>query len=259
MDGYIYCFSNESMPNIFKIGMTTRTPEERLTEANSSSTWKPPTPYKIVFVKRVSNPLQCEKKIHNILSICRINKKREFFHGPLEEIKGLIDTSFTTLKNELTAKEEQIKNLLLEVETIKQSIINVESGKNDEHILKAEQMKIEKLTTKTLKRNETKRKKDEAIAEKKRAEEEAKEANEKAIIAMFVQEHITKGGNKTLRKQLVSNVFKEWFVDSFGHGERKSSITKLHCYIDTKFGVYTLENDWSGIMLIPRYNIDDIC
>lgn len=231
MDGYIYCFSNESMPNIFKIGMTTRTPEERLTEANSSSTWKPPNPYKIVFVKRVSTPLQCEKKIHNILSIYRINKKREFFHGPLEEIKRLIDGFTNALKNELT---------------------NVESGKDDEHILKAEQIKLEKLTTKTLKRIETKRKKDEAIAEKKKAEEDAKEANEKAIIAMFVQEHITTGENKTLRKQLVSNVFKEWFVDSFGHGER-ISMTKLHCYIDTKFGVYTLENDcWIGIRLIPQ-------
>lgn len=69
---------------------------------------------------------------------------------------------------------------------------------------------------------------------------------------MFVQEHITTGENKTLRKQLVSNVFKEWFVDSFGRGER-ISMTKLHCYIDTKFGVYTLENDcWVGIRLIPQ-------
>lgn len=183
MDGYIYCFSNESMPNIFKIGMTTRTPEERLTEANSSSTWKPPTPYKIVFVKRVSNPLQCEKKIHNILSIYRINKKREFFHGPLEEIKRLIDTGFTNaLKNKLTTKEEQLKNLLLDVETIKQSIINVESGKDDEHILKAEQIKLEKLTTNTLKRIETKRKKDEAIAEKKKQKKTRKRQTKKQLL-----------------------------------------------------------------------------
>ena len=50
-DGYLYCFSNSSMPGILKIGMTERTPDIRLSEANSSNTWKPPTPYKIEFAK----------------------------------------------------------------------------------------------------------------------------------------------------------------------------------------------------------------
>ena len=41
MSGYLYCFSNESLKNLYKIGMTTRTVEDRLKEANSS-TWCPP-------------------------------------------------------------------------------------------------------------------------------------------------------------------------------------------------------------------------
>jgi len=40
-DGYIYCFSNPSMPGILKVGMTERTPVTRLGEANASDTWRP--------------------------------------------------------------------------------------------------------------------------------------------------------------------------------------------------------------------------
>ena len=36
--GYLYCFSNPSMPSIIKCGMTDRTPPDRLKEANSSNT-----------------------------------------------------------------------------------------------------------------------------------------------------------------------------------------------------------------------------
>ena len=67
-EGYVYCFSNISMPNILKIGMTERTPIERLNEANSSDTWRPPTPYKIEFAKRVNNPRMKEYMIHKLLS-----------------------------------------------------------------------------------------------------------------------------------------------------------------------------------------------
>ena len=57
-EGYIYCFSNKSMPGILKVGMTERTPDVRLNESNNSDTWRPPTPYKIEFAKKVSNPKQ---------------------------------------------------------------------------------------------------------------------------------------------------------------------------------------------------------
>lgn len=80
-DGYVYCFANVSMPGILKIGMTTRIPNERLKEANSSNTWKPPTPYTILFAKKVKNPRDKETKIHELLSqfLERIHPNREFF------------------------------------------------------------------------------------------------------------------------------------------------------------------------------------
>ena len=91
--GYLYTISNESMPGILKVGMTERTPDIRLNEANGSDTWRPPTPYKLEFAKKVSDPKQKEKTIHILLSQYteRINPKREFFRVSVEEVKTLFD------------------------------------------------------------------------------------------------------------------------------------------------------------------------
>jgi hypothetical protein len=81
------------MPGILKIGMTERTPEIRLNDANSSDTWRPPTPYKIEFAKKVFNPKQKEATLHTLLSqyTKRINPKREFFTVSPEEVKTFFD------------------------------------------------------------------------------------------------------------------------------------------------------------------------
>jgi hypothetical protein len=91
--GYIYCFSNISMPGIFKIGMTLRTPEERLKEANISNTWKPPTSYQIELSKYIRDPKRKETILHTLLSkfTKRINKRREFFKVSLDDVKLLFD------------------------------------------------------------------------------------------------------------------------------------------------------------------------
>ena len=48
-DGYIYCFSNQSMPGILKIGMTQRTPEERVKELFTTGV---ALPFNIEFAKK---------------------------------------------------------------------------------------------------------------------------------------------------------------------------------------------------------------
>jgi hypothetical protein len=91
--GYIYCFSNVSMPGIYKIGMTERTPEKRLSDANNCDTWRPPTPYKIEFAKKVVQPKLQENILHKRFTELggRINEKREFFCIPIEKIKEQFD------------------------------------------------------------------------------------------------------------------------------------------------------------------------
>lgn len=92
MSGYIYCFSNANMPNILKVGMTERTPDLRLNEANNSGTWTIPS-YKIVIAKKVLNPKQKELTLHMLLSQYteRIHSKREFFRVSEEEVKTFFD------------------------------------------------------------------------------------------------------------------------------------------------------------------------
>ena len=89
--GWIYAMTNPSMPGLTKVGMTTREPEARLLEANTSGTWGPPTPYTLEFAKKVSKPLQKEKELHAIMKKERINPRREFFSISPEEVLKLFD------------------------------------------------------------------------------------------------------------------------------------------------------------------------
>ena len=91
--GYVYCFVNESMPGLAKIGMTTRTPQERLDEANASDTWKPPTPYTIAFAKSVTDPKAKERTVHKLLEkyVDKIHKRREFFRIAVDDARLFFD------------------------------------------------------------------------------------------------------------------------------------------------------------------------
>ena len=81
------------MPGILKIGMTERTPDARLSEANSSDTWRPPTPYKMEFAKKVLNAAAKEKTLHILLEqyTDRIHPRREFFRVSPEEVQKFFD------------------------------------------------------------------------------------------------------------------------------------------------------------------------
>ena len=86
-EGYIYCFSNPiSQPGLCKVGMTVRTPTERLSEANNPpKKWtikskkcfcvvciyehkQAISPYQLEFAKKVSNPKQKEQTLHKLLT-----------------------------------------------------------------------------------------------------------------------------------------------------------------------------------------------
>ena len=68
--GYIYAMSNKSMPGILKIGMTERSIEERLKEANGTFTL---IPFVVEMSKKVLNCKEKEKCIHQILQSKRVN------------------------------------------------------------------------------------------------------------------------------------------------------------------------------------------
>jgi len=97
------------MPGILKVGMTERTPEARLCEANASDTWRPPTPYKIEFAKKVSNPSQKEKTLHTLLEqyTDRIHPRREFFRVSQEEVRKFFDLMDGEMWTETCEKDEE--------------------------------------------------------------------------------------------------------------------------------------------------------
>ena len=85
-EGYIYCFSNTEL-EYKKIGETRRTPEERLRQANQD-TWTPPE-WKIEIAKKVINPKEKEKQLHNLLSKYheRVNSHKKFFRVSPEDVE----------------------------------------------------------------------------------------------------------------------------------------------------------------------------
>jgi len=56
-DGWVYAFSNPSMPGLIKLGSTLRRPEDRAKELFKTSI---PTPFKIEMAKNVLNPTKRE-------------------------------------------------------------------------------------------------------------------------------------------------------------------------------------------------------
>ena len=92
-NGYIYVLMNPSMPNLVKIGKTTRNPEERAKEL--SSTTGVPTPFTVVYDGYFQSCTKAEQHIHLILEEkgFRVSTNREFFEIP---IKDAIDAVMQT-------------------------------------------------------------------------------------------------------------------------------------------------------------------
>lgn len=86
--GYVYCLSNASMPGIFKVGMTRRSPEARAAELFTTGV---SVPFVIEFAKRVTNPVGKERIIHRLLLAERLNSRREFFRTSYDTIRDIFD------------------------------------------------------------------------------------------------------------------------------------------------------------------------
>jgi hypothetical protein len=78
------------MPGIVKVGFTTRTPDERAKELNSTHL---PHPFKVEFAKLIENVEEKEKAIHLVLSIYgeRVNDHREFFKMTIPRVHEFFD------------------------------------------------------------------------------------------------------------------------------------------------------------------------
>jgi len=89
-DSWLYIMSNETMPNLLKIGFTNKTPDKRAKQLSRST--GVPLEFKVEYAFKCFNSQQLESEIHRYLLSSRINTNREFFEISLEEAKRVVDT-----------------------------------------------------------------------------------------------------------------------------------------------------------------------
>lgn len=80
--GVVYVMTNESMPGLVKIGMTTRGSIRRAEELYQTGV---PTPFKVAAEFRSVNCRELEAMVHEALIEHRVSNSREFFRISLED------------------------------------------------------------------------------------------------------------------------------------------------------------------------------
>ncbi|MEZ8137840.1 GIY-YIG nuclease family protein [Vibrio splendidus] len=88
MKGYVYVLGNESLPGVYKVGGTTKSPEIRAKELSNTSV---PTPYEVLLSAEVDDWRKSESFIHESLSKHRVADNREFFACSLQDIEHEFD------------------------------------------------------------------------------------------------------------------------------------------------------------------------
>ncbi len=97
--GWIYLLSTREMPDLLKIGTTTRSVEERLREINGATGVA--FPFGVRRCWRTRDPATAEREIHQALGQHRIRADREFFRAPFRDAAAIIDETLAALALEL--------------------------------------------------------------------------------------------------------------------------------------------------------------
>lgn len=95
-EGFIYVMRSAAHgKNVFKVGLTRRTPEERSKELSRSTS--APDHFHVMEEWDVADCVLAEKLIHEKLSVFRVNPKREYFKAPYKTIFRAIDEVIDSL------------------------------------------------------------------------------------------------------------------------------------------------------------------
>lgn len=85
---HVYILTNRSMPNMIKIGMTTRTVTERAREISKAT--GVPTPWIPVFDYECYRSDLLEAELHEYFSECRVSNDREMFNIDVITVQNTI-------------------------------------------------------------------------------------------------------------------------------------------------------------------------
>ena len=84
-DSWVYILSNPTQPNLYKIGYTKNTPDERAKQISNATGVA--LPYKVEWAYQCFNGEMVEREVHHKLKAQRVNSHKEFFQVSLEEAK----------------------------------------------------------------------------------------------------------------------------------------------------------------------------
>jgi hypothetical protein len=114
MEGYVYVLVNSSMPNLVKIGYTTKSPKERASELSGTGV---PNKFIVAYSVFVTDCVEVEKQIHNLLSDYRHNSDREFLEidatQTIDYLQEVSETFRKTPSSTNNSKEEPSATLYL--------------------------------------------------------------------------------------------------------------------------------------------------
>ncbi|MBZ9752707.1 GIY-YIG nuclease family protein [Deinococcus sp. HMF7604] len=85
MSGYVYVLSNESLPGVLKVGMTSRDPFTRAAELTTTGL---PMPFRVEFCLMTERPSALELALHQQFAAQRVQAGREFFRVSVREVVG---------------------------------------------------------------------------------------------------------------------------------------------------------------------------
>lgn len=92
--GWIYILSTRELPHVLKIGMTTRTVEQRAQEINGATGIA--VPFGVRRFWRVTDPQKAEKLVHAHLLEFRLRNDREFFRLEFPAAAKMLDECITS-------------------------------------------------------------------------------------------------------------------------------------------------------------------
>jgi hypothetical protein len=134
VNGWIYALINPSMPqNLLKIGMTNRSPENRVKELSSKTAV--PTPFQIIFQKQVGNCEYVEKLIHKKLDKYRYKQNREFFKVSSDKLIPYLEKICSNFPpKEIPAPEEiekqrRIEEIESEIKRLWDELVSLKGSK----------------------------------------------------------------------------------------------------------------------------------
>ncbi len=156
--GWVYVVSNKAMPNIVKIGFTTKPPEKRAKELGSEGS---PYPYKVEYAALVDYPQSSEQRIHQLLAEHRENK--EWFCCSVEKAIAAIRVESGVIHKEVDSDS---------IEQSKQAEIDRKNKEIDKARKERSRMKISKFLIELQKEREIRQEKQKNAEEQRRIMQE---------------------------------------------------------------------------------------